>query len=124
MQIGGPEDPADEFCEGSIRGDLSLSRWRALFEGAAAVFGVDSWTAHFAAILDRPQAVFYGPTDARLVHSRDRFAGRSSPCVVVRSSVPCSPCETFHCGAFPGAAHCAGYGLGAPGALESLLSRR
>jgi hypothetical protein len=122
VQIGGPDDPIEPFCDGAICADLTLSRWRALFESAQAIFSVDSWTAHFATILDRPQAVFYGPTDPRLVHSRDHFDGRRSSCVVVRSSVPCSPCESLSCVAFPGASHCAGYGLGPATALERLLA--
>jgi len=112
VQIGGPDDPLEDWCDGSIRRVLSPSRWRAVFERSAAVLTVDSFSAHFAAILDVPHAVFYGPTDAQLIHSHPRFAQRRAASVVVRSAVPCSPCETLVCGAFPGATRCAGYDVG------------
>ena len=122
VQIGGPDDPREEFCDGSLLGDFPLSKWRALFEQATAVFSVDSWTAHFAAILDRPQAVFYGPTDARLIHSKRFFSERTSPSVVIASSVPCSPCDSLTCVTYPGATHCAGYRAEHISELESLVN--
>lgn len=97
VQIGGPGDAPIPGCGGSILQNLSLGHWAVLFKRARAVFGVDSWSAHLASILDRPQVSFYGSTHPRHVSSKAVFLHQDAPCLMLGPTVPCSPCNSFTC---------------------------
>jgi len=52
VQIGGAADPQVDGCDGAILHNFLPSQWREIFALGRALIGVDSWTAHFASILD------------------------------------------------------------------------
>lgn len=106
VQIGGAADAKTDGADGALLMDLPLSAWAFLFRSARAVIGVDSWTAHFASILDVDQAIVYGPTDHRDVGSKRHFLNSSGRCVVIPSHCELVPCNSLVCRR--GSAFCVG----------------
>ncbi len=97
VQIGGPGEAACEEADGMIAGNFAPGLWAALFRLADAVAGIDSWTAHMAAILDVPQITFYGSTHPDQVASKPHFRARRSPALLIEPTVACSPCNSLVC---------------------------
>ncbi|UJL71515.1 glycosyltransferase [Agrobacterium vitis] len=110
VQIGGPGDAKCAQADGIIAQNLSAGHWAALFKKVAAVFGVDSWSAHMAAILDVPQVTFYGSTQPRHVASKPFFKKNNAPALMVSPTVACSPCNSLTCLIAPDP-FCRGYNI-------------
>jgi hypothetical protein len=110
IQIGGPDDQKFTECDGWIAADLSPAHWMVIFQKAKALIGVDSWSAHFATIVDIPQITLYGPTNPRHVNSKSFFTDRNHPSLTLGSLVDCSPCNSLKCLRAP-VDYCMGYGL-------------
>ncbi|SDV47822.1 hypothetical protein SAMN05216551_103324 [Chitinasiproducens palmae] len=121
VQIGGASDARSPHCDDAILENFKPAQWREILERGTALLGVDSWSAHFGAILDIPQVCFYGSTHPHHVSSKRWFAHQSSVCLDMGPIVNCSPCNSLHCLAFPGRADCTGYALDVP-AIESFLA--
>ncbi|WP_294144005.1 glycosyltransferase [uncultured Selenomonas sp.] len=107
IQIGGAGDAQIAGCDGYLLRNENLGWWRTVFEHAAALIGVDSWTSHFAALLDTPQITLYGTTTARDVSSKAHFRVQHAPALLCDTTAPCSPCHKFQCE--KGAADCLGF---------------
>uniref|UniRef100_UPI001C2D4DBE glycosyltransferase family 9 protein n=1 Tax=Sphingomonas bacterium TaxID=1895847 RepID=UPI001C2D4DBE len=97
VQIGGPGEAACDAVDGMIAGNFAPGLWAALFRRADAVAGIDSWTAHMAAILDVPQITFFGSTHPDHVASKPHFRARRSPALLIEPTVACSPCNSLTC---------------------------
>lgn len=97
IQIGGLNDSKIDDADGWLLKNESLGYWRSVFESAFLLIGVDSWTAHFASILDVPQITLYGPTNARDVNSKKHFMQRNAPSLICDTAADCSPCHSFVC---------------------------
>ena len=97
VQIGGPGEAVCEEADGMIAGNLDAGVWTALFRRVRAVAGIDSWTAHMAALLDVPQITFFGSTHPDHVASKPYFRVRRSPALLIDPTVPCSPCNSLVC---------------------------
>ena len=97
IQIGGANDRKIDICDGWILKNESLGYWRNLFERSGLLIGVDSWTAHFAGILDIPQITFYGSTNARDVSSKKHYRMQKSKALIINTTAKCSPCHSFSC---------------------------
>jgi hypothetical protein len=125
IQIGGASDARAENCDGAILENFLPSRWRAILELGHALIGVDSWTAHFASILDVPQVTLYGSTHPTHVRTKPYFAQQKNQALALGPTVNCSPCNSLTCVAFPGRKECTGFSLGREfdQFLESLKSR-
>lgn len=121
IQIGGAGDPPLAACDGAILRNFLPSQWRAILALGRAMAGVDSWTAHFAAILDIPQISLYGSTHPRHVNTKAWFAEQSGPSLVLGPIVNCSPCNSLKCLTFPERDYCTGYSIDRS-ALEGFLS--
>jgi hypothetical protein len=124
IQIGGAADRPFDGCDGAILHDFLPSQWRAILELGHALIGVDSWTAHFASVLDIPQVTLYGPTHPRHVHSKDWFEEQTSPSLVFRPAVDCSPCNSLKCLTFSGRSYCTGYRIDGKALSKFLASLR
>ncbi|WCM20556.1 hypothetical protein NDK50_03510 [Paraburkholderia bryophila] len=109
IQIGGSGDSPLAVCDGAILRNFLPSQWCAILTLGRAMVGVDSWTAHFAAILNIPQVSLYGSTHPRHVNTKAWFAEQSSPSLVLGPIVNCSPCNSLKCVTFPGREYCTGY---------------
>jgi ADP-heptose:LPS heptosyltransferase len=111
VQVGGAFDPQVDCCDGAILRDFLPSQWRSIFESGRALVGVDSWTAHFASVLDMPQVTVYGSTHPQHVNTKAQFAQQNSPSLVFRPRVTCSPCNAYECRIFAGRDYCSGYSV-------------
>ncbi len=126
VQIGGPADMQVDACDGAILKDFLPSQWRSILAHGRALVGVDSWTSHFAALLDMPQVTLYGSTHPQHVNAKSWFAEKASPQLVLGPTVSCSPCNSLACRVFPDRSYCTGYSIDATaldGFLDSVLSR-
>jgi glycosyltransferase involved in cell wall biosynthesis len=121
IQIGGVADPQVDGCEGAILHNFLPSQWREIFALGRALIGVDSWTAHFASILDMPQVTLYGSTHPQHVNTKAWFAEQANPSLVLGPSVSCSPCNSFTCTTFVDRAYCTGYSIDGE-ALQAFLA--
>jgi glycosyltransferase involved in cell wall biosynthesis len=121
VQIGGAADPQVDGCDGAILHNFLPSQWREIFALGRALIGVDSWTAHFASILDMPQVTLYGSTHPQHVNTKAWFVEQASPSLVLGPSVGCSPCNSFTCTAFVDRAYCTGYSIDGE-ALQAFLA--
>jgi ADP-heptose:LPS heptosyltransferase len=97
IQIGGPSDKLLKGVHGSLLKDWSPAAWRIIFEASVALVGVDSWSSHFASILDIPQVTYYGSTHPAQVNSKAFFLNQKNPSLIVGPIVSCSPCESLVC---------------------------
>jgi GT2 family glycosyltransferase len=128
VQIGGKADPKVTNCDDWILENHTPSQWRAIFEASSVVVGVDSWSAHFASILNVPQVTFYGSTNPKHVHSKSYFKRGEAPSFILGPTVPCSPCDSLICMKYPkprflGRTICGGYTLGQEGQLLAFLNK-
>lgn len=73
LQIGGANDFKSDFVDGYAMGDFPLSIWHALFVSTKALIGVDSWTSHFAPIVNANQVVVFGSTTDEDVASKRHY---------------------------------------------------
>ncbi len=97
VQIGGPGDEKVSYLDGAITEGLSPLQWAAIFHQSRALIGVDSWSAHFASILDIPQITLYGSTAPQHVNSKAFFIDQNSPSLLLGPVVDCSPCNSLTC---------------------------
>lgn len=97
VQIGGSGDPVAESVDGTLLEDLALREWGYLFRSVRAVVGVDSWTAHFAAMVHANQAILYGSTSDRYVGSKCYFEDGAGKCVTIPSRCEKAPCNRLNC---------------------------
>lgn len=111
VQIGGAGDRRMEHCDGAILENFMPSQWREILARGRALLGVDSWTAHFGAILDIPQICIYGSTHPKHVNTKRWFKEQASRCLVLEPIVNCSPCNSLTCLAFPERKYCTGYAV-------------
>lgn len=121
VQIGGAADRRMEHCDGAILENFMPSQWCAILAHGRALLGVDSWTAHFGAILDIPQICLYGSTHPKHVNTKKWFVEQSNPCLILGPVVNCSPCNSLTCLAFPERNYCTGYTAG-DGRLRTFLA--
>jgi heptosyltransferase-2 len=97
--LGGPtERELGRFVDerGSERlvnfiGKTTLREAMALIDACELVVSNDSGLLHIAGALGVPVVALFGPTDP------ERTGPRSSPSVVLRRGVECSPCELHEC---------------------------
>lgn len=111
VQIGGAADRRMDHCDGAILENFMPSQWSAIFALGRALLGVDSWTAHFGAILDIPQICLYGSTHPKHVNTKKWFTEQSNACLILGPIVNCSPCNSLTCLAFPERNYCTGYAV-------------
>lgn len=111
VQMGGRDDARSDAVDAALLENFLPSRWAAMLELAGGFIGVDSWTAHFASILDMPQITCFGSTHPMHVRTKSYFASQRQPAFAFGPIVNCSPCNSLTCLAFPGAAYCAGYAI-------------
>lgn len=97
VQIGGGGDPVAEGVDGMLLENLALREWGYLFRSVRAVIGVDSWTAHFAAMLHANQAILYGSTSDQYVGSKRYFEEGEGKCVTISSLCEKAPCNLLNC---------------------------
>jgi glycosyltransferase involved in cell wall biosynthesis len=69
VQIGGPGDPIIMGCY-NLCGRLSFRESAWVIKNSLIHIGVDTFQAHLAASLDKPQVVLYGPASSRVVRPR------------------------------------------------------
>jgi ADP-heptose:LPS heptosyltransferase len=86
-----------------------LDTWDTIFGKTNIVISADSWTSHFAAILDKPQIVFYGPTNARDVNCKCNFNKQNNKVLLFNTIAECAPCNVFKCVKTKG--HCLGFNI-------------
>lgn len=96
--IGGPdevEDCAQIAASGdfvvNLNGRLELLQIASLCEGATAIIGNDTGTAHFASAAGRPLLVLCGPTDPRRVKPIGALT------FAVQADLPCISCYAKVC---------------------------
>lgn len=123
VQIGGATDTQLDLCDHAILQNYLPSRWRAIFAKGRGLIGVDSWTAHFASILDVPQMTFFGSTHPRHVKTKQFFARQDNAAIEVGPRVNCSPCNSLTCIAYPKRDYCTGYAF-SDRALDAFLQPR
>jgi hypothetical protein len=109
IQIGAANDRRVEHTDGAILKDFMPSHWKEILALGRALICVDSWMAHFAAILDMPQVSLYGSTHPIHVSSKRWFRNQVSPCLTLGPAVNCSPCNSLTCIAYPDRDYCTGY---------------
>ncbi|MEX3926138.1 glycosyltransferase family 9 protein [Paraburkholderia sp. BR10936] len=109
IQIGGASDRRVAHTDGAILQNLMPSQWKEILALGRALICVDSWTSHFAAILDIPQICMYGSTHPDHVSSKRWFRSQLSPCLNLGPIVNCSPCNSLTCVAYPERDYCTGY---------------
>ncbi|RTL13012.1 MAG: glycosyltransferase [Neisseriaceae bacterium] len=100
VQVGGANEQRLALCDDWILANYEPSQWRFIFESAIGVVCADSWTSHFAAILDIPHLVLYGPTHDKDVSSRRHFVRKNSEALLASPVVECSPCDRLSCHKF------------------------
>jgi hypothetical protein len=111
VQIGGVADRRVELCDDAILENFMPSQWTEILTRGRALLCVDSWTAHFGAILDIPQICVYGSTHPKHVNTKKWFVEQSSRCLILGPIVNCSPCNSLTCLAFPERNYCTGYSV-------------
>ncbi|MFM0354490.1 hypothetical protein PQR12_13465 [Paraburkholderia nemoris] len=121
IQIGGATDRRMNYCDGAILENFMPSQWSKILPLGRALLGVDSWTAHFGAILDIPQICLYGSTHPKHVNTKKWFVEQSSVCLTLGPIVNCSPCNSLTCLSFPERDYCTGYAVDRD-ALRTFLS--
>lgn len=109
VQIGGASDKHATVVEHRILENFLPSRWRAILEHGHGLIGVDSWSAHFASILDIRQLTLFGSTHPRHVQTKRFFRQQNNPAFAMGPTVNCSPCNSTKCLAFPSRNFCTGY---------------
>ncbi|MEI7295344.1 glycosyltransferase family 9 protein [Paraburkholderia tropica] len=109
IQIGGAGDRRVPHTDGAILENFMPSQWKEILALGRALICVDSWTSHFAAILDIPQICMYGSTHPDHVNSKRWFRSQQSPCLNLGPIVNCSPCNSLTCVAYPERDYCTGY---------------
>ncbi|WP_321947701.1 glycosyltransferase family 9 protein [Paraburkholderia sp. J10-1] len=109
IQIGAASDRRVAHTDGAILENFMPSQWKEILALGRALICVDSWTSHFAAILDIPQICVYGSTHPDHVSSKRWFRGQLSPCLNLGPIVNCSPCNSLTCVAYPERDYCTGY---------------
>ncbi|MCR5566928.1 MAG: hypothetical protein K6F61_08745 [Clostridiales bacterium] len=97
IQIGGEKDKPVNGADGYILENLPLSDWAYLFKKAAAVAGADSWTAHFASMLDVNQVLIYGATEDKTVGLKHHMEKQDSRRLVFESACELQPCTKLYC---------------------------
>lgn len=120
VQIGGATDTKLDLCDHAILQNYLPSRWQAIFAKGCGLIGVDSWTAHFASIIDVPQMTFFGSTHPQHVKTKRFFARQDNPAIEVGPRVNCSPCNSLTCIAYPERDYCTGYAF-SDQALDAFL---
>jgi heptosyltransferase-2 len=75
----------------NLGGKVAVRELAALFARAKLFVGYDSGPMHIAAACGIPVVALFGPGDHLL------FSPYSSKAIVVRESVPCSPCKQVRC---------------------------
>lgn len=111
VQIGGAADRRIKLCDDAILENFMPSQWTEILTRGRALLSVDSWTAHFGAILDIPQICVYGSTHPKHVNTKKWFMEQSSRCLILGPIVNCSPCNSLTCVAFPNRNYCTGYSV-------------
>ncbi|WP_156429814.1 glycosyltransferase family 9 protein [Burkholderia sp. FL-7-2-10-S1-D7] len=122
VQIGGASDRKMPQCDDAILENYMPSQWREILEHGRALLGVDSWTSHFAAILDIAQIGMYGSTHPKHVNTKKWFVEQRSECLILGPIVNCSPCNSLTCVSYPDRKYCSGYVVDRP-ALRAFLSQ-
>lgn len=96
--VGGPDEikDCDEIAEAgdfivNLNNKLQLLQIAPLCEGALAIIGNDTGTAHFAAEAVRPMLVLCGPTDPRRVKP---IGGTT---IAIQAQLPCINCYAKQC---------------------------
>ncbi|MGN8112283.1 glycosyltransferase family 9 protein [Paraburkholderia sp. 22098] len=121
IQIGAANDRRVTHTDGAILENFMPSQWKEILPLGRALICVDSWTSHFAAILDIPQICVYGSTHPDHVSSKRWFRSQRSPCLNLGPIVNCSPCNSLTCIAYPDRDYCTGYTVDRP-ALQAFFS--
>jgi len=121
IQIGAATDRRVAHTDGAILENFMPSQWKEILALGRALIGVDSWTSHFAAILDIPQICVYGSTHPDHVSSKRWFRSQTSPCLNLGPVVNCSPCNSLTCISYPERDYCTGYTVDRP-ALQAFFS--
>ncbi|MEX3669028.1 glycosyltransferase family 9 protein [Paraburkholderia phenoliruptrix] len=121
IQIGAATDRRVAHTDGAILQNFMPSQWKEILALGRALIGVDSWTSHFAAILDIPQICVYGSTHPDHVSSKRWFRSQTSPCLNLGPVVNCSPCNSLTCISYPERDYCTGYTVDRP-ALQAFFS--
>jgi hypothetical protein len=111
IQIGAASDRRVEHTDGAILKNFMPSQWKEILALGRALISVDSWTSHFAAILDIPQICMYGSTHPTHVSSKRWFRDQVSPCLNLGPIVNCSPCNSLTCVTYPDRDYCTGYAV-------------
>jgi len=111
VQIGGAADRRMKLCDHAVLENFMPSQWAEILTRGRALLSVDSWTAHFGAILDIPQICVYGSTHPKHVNTKKWFMEQSSRCLILGPIVNCSPCDSLTCIAFPERNYCTGYSV-------------
>ena len=106
IQIGGEKDERIKDADGYILENLTLADWAYLFQKTKTVIGVDSWTAHFASMLDVNQILIYGATENKTVGLKRHMEKQDKPCLVFDSLCDLHPCTKLYCR--KGGKHCQG----------------
>lgn len=97
FQIGGSNDKKFEFLDGFIMRNLSLKIWKKLFTETKAIIGVDSWSAHFASIVNANQAVVMGCTSSKYVSSKRHYKKQQGNFIVFESDCENEACFSTNC---------------------------
>jgi hypothetical protein len=111
IQIGGANDRRVDHTDGAILQNFMPSQWKEILALGRALICVDSWTSHFAAILDIPQICMYGSTHPTQVSSKRWFWSQTAQCLNLGPIVNCSPCNSLTCVAYPDRNYCTGYAV-------------
>jgi hypothetical protein len=111
IQIGGAGDRRVDHTDGAILQNFMPSQWKEILALGRALICVDSWTSHFAAILDMPQICMYGSTHPVHVNSKRWFRNQLGECLNLGPIVNCSPCNSLTCIAYPQRDYCTGYAV-------------
>lgn len=109
IQIGGASDKKVPEMDDYFLYNENIGFWRNIFEKATLIVGVDSWSAHFAAILDKPQIIFYGSTKHDLVNSKNFFKNQFRKALIFDTKAKCAPCNLLRCNKC--SASCLGYNV-------------
>lgn len=97
IQIGGSADRPVSGTDGAILQNLRLSEWQYLFRSAVALVGVDSWTAHFASLLNVPQAIVYGATVDGSIGLKRHMLCQEGQLLILDSRCELAPCNKTYC---------------------------
>lgn len=97
VQIGGSSDQKYPMCDGWILENYDLDKWNVIIRNASAIIGVDSWTSHFASIINCNQVIVYGSTKSRDVCSKHNFENQAGECLILDSDCESVPCHATRC---------------------------